>query len=103
MDSNLNGKVVLVEFWTYSYINWRRQLPYVRAWAVKYEDHGLVVIVVHSPEFSFEKNIDNIWWAAKDMRVDHPIAVDNDHAVWSSSAERFRTEDRPIPLGLKDS
>lgn len=81
-DETLQGKVVLVEFWTYTCINWRRQLPYVRAWAEKYKDHGLVVIGVHSPEFSFEKNIDNIRWAAKDMRVDHPIAVDNDHAVW---------------------
>jgi thiol-disulfide isomerase/thioredoxin len=81
-DSDLNGKVVLVEFWTYSCINWRRQLPYVRAWAEKYKDHGLVVIGVHSPEFSFEKNLDDVRSAAKDMRVDYPIAVDNDHAVW---------------------
>jgi len=81
-DTELQGKVVLIEFWTYSCINWRRQLPYVRAWAHKYEEHGLVVIGVHSPEFSFERNIDNIRWAAKDMRVDYPIAVDSDHAVW---------------------
>jgi thiol-disulfide isomerase/thioredoxin len=81
-DAGLQGKVVLVEFWTYSCINWRRQLPYVRAWADKYKDQGLVVIGVHSPEFSFEKHIDNIRWAAKDMRVVYPIAVDNDHAVW---------------------
>jgi thiol-disulfide isomerase/thioredoxin len=81
-DTELQGKVVLVEFWTYSCINWRRQLPYVRAWAHKYKEHGLVVVGVHSPEFSFEKNIDNIRWAAKDMRVDYPIAVDHDHAVW---------------------
>ena len=81
-DANLQGKVVLVEFWTYSCINWRRQLPYVRAWAEEYRDQGLVVVGVHSPEFSFEKNIDNIRWAAKDMRVAYPIAVDNDHAVW---------------------
>jgi thiol-disulfide isomerase/thioredoxin len=81
-EAELQGKVVLVEFWTYSCINWRRQLPYVRAWAEKYKDHGLVVVGVHSPEFSFEKNIDNIRWAAKDMRVDYPIAVDNDHAIW---------------------
>ena len=58
--AELIGKVVLVEFWTYSCINWRRQLPYVRAWAEKYKDQGLVVIGVHSPEFSFEKNTDNI-------------------------------------------
>lgn len=81
-DDQLLGKVVLVEFWTYSCINWRRQLPYVRAWAEKYKDQGLVVIGVHSPEFSFEKSIDNIRWALKDMRIAYPVAVDNDHAVW---------------------
>ncbi|HTS35771.1 MAG TPA: redoxin domain-containing protein [Candidatus Solibacter sp.] len=80
--AELQGKVVLVEFWTYSCINWRRQLPYVRAWSAKYKDKGLVVIGVHSPEFSFEKNIDNIRWAIKDMRIDYPIAVDSDHAIW---------------------
>jgi thiol-disulfide isomerase/thioredoxin len=76
------GKVVLVDFWTYSCINWRRQLPYVRAWAEKYKDQGLVVIGVHTPEFSFEKNIENVRWAAKDMRIAYPIAIDNDHAIW---------------------
>src|SRR5262245_18019001 len=70
----LQGKVVLVEFWTYTCINWRRQLPYVRAWSDKYND--LVVIAVHSPEFSFEKNVDNIRWSTKDMRVTFPAAVD---------------------------
>jgi thiol-disulfide isomerase/thioredoxin len=80
-DANLQGRVVLIEFWTYSCINWR-QLPYVRAWAEKYKVQGLVVVGVHSPEFAFEKNIDNIRWAAKDMGVAYPIAVDNDHAVW---------------------
>jgi thiol-disulfide isomerase/thioredoxin len=79
--AELRGKVVLVEFWTYSCINWRHQLPYVRAWAEKYKNQGLVVIGVHSPEFSFEKDIDNVRWAAKDMRVAYPIAIDNDHAV----------------------
>ena len=58
--SDLRGKVVLIEFWTYTCINWRRQFPYVRAWADKYRDKGLVVIGVHSPEFSFEKNLDNV-------------------------------------------
>jgi len=80
--ARLHGKVVLVEFWTYSCINWRRQLPYVRAWAEKYKDQGLVVIGVHAPEFSFENNIDNVRWATKDMRIDYPIALDNDHAIW---------------------
>jgi len=80
--ASLRGKVVLVEFWTYSCINWRRQLPYVRAWAEKYKDQGLVVIGVHAPEFSFEKNIDNVRQAAKEIGIDYPIALDNDHAIW---------------------
>jgi thiol-disulfide isomerase/thioredoxin len=70
----LRGKVVLVDFWTYTCINWRRTLPYVRAWAEKYKDQGLVVIGVHAPEFAFEKNINNIRWAVKDMRIDPILA-----------------------------
>jgi thiol-disulfide isomerase/thioredoxin len=88
-EAELLGKVVLVEFWTYSCINWRRQLPYVRAWAEKYKEYGLVVIGVHSPEFSFEKIIDNIRWAAKDMRIGYPIAVDSDHAIWNGFANQY--------------
>ena len=80
--AELDGKVVLVDFWTYSCINWRRQLPYLRAWAEKYKDHGLIVIGVHSPEFSFEKNVENVRWAIKDMRIDFPIVIDDDHAIW---------------------
>jgi hypothetical protein len=80
--AGLRGKVVLVEFWTYSCINWRRQLPYGRSWAEKYKDQGLVVIGVHAPEFSFEKNIENVRQAAREMRIDFPIALDNDHAIW---------------------
>ena len=80
--SALRGKVVLIDFWTYTCINWRRQLPYVRAWAEKYKDQGLVVIGVHAPEFAFEKNTDNVRWAVKDMRIDYPVAVDNDQAIW---------------------
>ena len=79
---DLERKVVLVDFWTYSCINWRRQLPYVRAWAEKYKDHGLVVVGVHAPEFSFEKNVDNVRWAAMAMRIPYPIVIDNDHAIW---------------------
>ncbi len=78
----LRGKVVLVNFWTYTCINWRRQLPYVRAWQEKYKDQGLVVIGVHAPEFEFEKNIANIRWALNDMKIDYPVAVDNNHAIW---------------------
>ena len=80
--AGLRGKVVLIDFWTYSCINWRRSLPYVRAWAEKYKDQGLVVIGVHTPEFDFEKNVDNVRWAAKDMRIDYPIAIDSDQAIW---------------------
>jgi thiol-disulfide isomerase/thioredoxin len=80
----LRGKVVLVNFWTYTCINWLRQLPYVRAWAGKYAAQGLVVIGVHTPEFSFEHNLDNVRRAVQDMRVDYPVAIDNDYAVWSA-------------------
>lgn len=83
---SLRGKVVLVDFWTYSCINSIRQLPYVRAWARKYQDKGLVVIGVHAPEFAFERNSDNVRQALKDLRVSLPIvvALDSDHAVWSA-------------------
>jgi thiol-disulfide isomerase/thioredoxin len=82
--SGLRGKVVLVDFWTYTCINWRRTLPYVRAWSEKYKSQGLVVIGVHSPEFQFEKNVDNVRWAVKDMRVDYPVAIDSEHAIWQA-------------------
>src|SRR5215208_3964380 len=87
--AGLRGKVVLVDFWTYTCINWLRSLPYVRAWAEKYKDHGLVVIGVHAPEFAFEKNVDNVRRAAKDMRVDYPIAIDNDHAIWRAFENKY--------------
>ena len=80
--SALRGKVVLVDFWTYTCINWLRTLPYVRAWAEKYKDQGLVVIGVHAPEFAFEKDIDNVRRAVKEMRIDYPVAVDNEHDIW---------------------
>ena len=84
--AELRGKVVLVDFWTYTCINWLRTLPYVRAWAEKYKDHGLVVIGVHTPEFEFEKNLDNVRRADKELRVDYPVAVDNDYAIWRAFA-----------------
>ena len=80
--ADLSGKVVLVDFWTYTCINWLRTLGYVRAWAEKYEDQGLVVVGVHTPEFPFEEDVDNVRWAAKDLRVGYPIALDSDYAVW---------------------
>ena len=78
----LRGKVVLVDFWTYSCINCLRSLPYARAWAEKYKDQGLVVIGVHSPEFAFEKQLPNVRRAVKDLHVDYPVAVDNDWKIW---------------------
>jgi thiol-disulfide isomerase/thioredoxin len=78
----LRGKVVLVDFWTYSCINCLRSLPYVRAWAAKYKDHGLVVIGVHSPEFAFERDVDNVRRAVADMHIAYPIAVDSNLAIW---------------------
>jgi thiol-disulfide isomerase/thioredoxin len=80
--AGLRGKVVLVDFWTYTCVNWLRTLPYVRAWAEKYRDQGLVVIGAHTPEFPFEKDIDNVQWAAKEMDVSYPIAVDSNYGVW---------------------
>ena len=87
--AGLRGKVVLIDFWTYTCINWLRSLPYVRAWAEKYKDQGLVVIGVHAPEFAFEKNVDNVRRAAEDMRVDYPIAIDNDYAIWRAFKNQY--------------
>ena len=85
----LRGKVVLVDFWTYTCINWLRTLPYVRAWAEKYRDHGLVVIGAHTPEYGFEHDLDNVRRAVRDMRVDCPVAVDNDYAIWKGFANQY--------------
>ncbi len=80
--ASLHGKVVLVDFWTYSCINCLRALPYVKAWAQKYKDKGLVVIGVHAPEFAFEKNIDNVKKAVARLGVSYPVAIDNNYAIW---------------------
>jgi thiol-disulfide isomerase/thioredoxin len=82
--AGLCGHVVLVEFWTYTCINWLRTLPYVRAWAEKYKDHGLVLIGVHTPEFDVEHDLDNVRRATEDLRIDHPVAIDNDYAIWTA-------------------
>ena len=82
--AELRGKVVLVEFWTYTCVNWLRTLPYERAWAEKYKDHGLVVIGVHTPEFSFEKDLDNIERAIKAMDITFPVAVDSNYTIWNA-------------------
>jgi thiol-disulfide isomerase/thioredoxin len=79
---SLRGSVVLVNFWTFSCINSIRVLPYLRAWAAKYKNRGLVVIGVQAPEFEFEKSAENVRWAAKDRMIDYPIAIDNDLAIW---------------------
>jgi cytochrome c biogenesis protein CcdA/thiol-disulfide isomerase/thioredoxin len=85
----LKGKVVLVDFWTYSCINCLRAIPYVRAWADKYRDQGLVVIGVHSPEFAFEKNVDNVRDAVSDLQIDYPVAIDNNFAVWRAFDNQY--------------
>ena len=85
----LRGKVVVVDFCTYTCINWLRSLPYVRAWAQAYEDRGLVVIGVHTPEFSFEHDVENVRRALKEMEVTYAVVVDNDYAVWDAFANNY--------------
>jgi thiol-disulfide isomerase/thioredoxin len=85
----LRGKVVLVDFWTYTCVNWLRTLPYVRAWDAKYRNQGLAVIGVHAPEFSFEKNLNNVRQAAKDLGIDYPVAVDNNHVIWRAFNNQY--------------
>jgi thiol-disulfide isomerase/thioredoxin len=87
--AGLRGKVVLVEFWTYSCINWRRTLPYVRAWADKYKDHGLVVIGVHAPEFGFERDVANVRQATTELGITYPIAIDNEYALWRAFKNQY--------------
>src|SRR5262249_24300731 len=83
------GKVVLVDFWTYTCINWLRTLPYVRAWAEKYKDRGLAVIGIHAPEVAFEKDLNNVRRAVRDMRIDYPVAVDNEHLIWRAFHNQY--------------
>lgn len=85
----LRGKVVLVDFWTYSCINCIRTVPYVRAWAEKYKDQGLVVIGVHAPEFAFEKKIDNVRKALEDFKIGYPVAIDNDYKIWRAFENNY--------------
>ena len=89
VSDSLRGKVVVVDFWTYSCINCLRSLPYVRAWADKYRDHGLVVIGVHSPEFAFEKDLGNVRRAVSDLHVAYPVAVDNRLDVWRAFKNEY--------------
>jgi thiol-disulfide isomerase/thioredoxin len=87
--AELRGKVVLVNFWTLTCINWLRQEPYVRAWSRAYRDDGLVVLGVHTPEFSFEHDIELVRQATTQREIDYPVAVDNAYEVWSAFANRY--------------
>ena len=86
---SLRGNVVLVNFWTYTCINWLRTLAYVRAWAERYEDRGLVVVGVHTPEFPFEGEVENVRRAVEDMRVEYPVALDPDYEVWRAFSNHY--------------
>jgi thiol-disulfide isomerase/thioredoxin len=88
-SSDLRGHVVLVDFWTYTCINWIRTLPYVRAWSQRYERDGLVVIGVHTPEFGFEQDVDNVRRQASGMNVAYPVAIDSDYAIWRAFANHY--------------
>lgn len=87
--AGLRGHVVLVDFWTLTCINWLRTQPYVRAWSRAYRDDGLVVIAVHTPEFSFEHDLDLVRRAAKERGIDYPVAVDNDYRLWSAFSNHY--------------
>ena len=85
----LKGKVVLIDFWTYSCINCLRAIPYVRAWAEKYKDHGLVVIGVHTPEFAFERKVSNVRAAVADLKIGYPVAIDNEYKIWRAFDNQY--------------
>jgi thiol-disulfide isomerase/thioredoxin len=85
----LRGRVVLVDFWTYSCVNWLRTLPYVRAWHERYAKHGLVVVGAHAPEFGFEHDLDNVRRAARELGVGYPVVIDNDFRIWRSFGNRY--------------
>ncbi len=87
--AGLKGRVVLVDFWTYTCVNWLRTLPYVRAWAAKYADAGLTVVGVHTPEFGFERDIDNVKAEVGALRVGYPVALDSRYGVWSAFANHY--------------
>ena len=87
--AELRGRVVLVNFWTWTCINWLRQEPYVRAWSEAYRDDGLVVIGVHTPEFSFEHDVDGVRRAIEERAIGYPVVVDNDYAIWSAFANHY--------------
>jgi len=86
---SLRGKVVLIDFWTYTCINWLRTLSYIRAWAEKYEEQGLVVVGVHTPEFPFEHDVDNVRVATKEMAVQYPVALDSKYKIWRAFSNQY--------------
>jgi thiol-disulfide isomerase/thioredoxin len=86
---DLRGKVVLTDFWTYTCINWLRTLGYVRAWAEKYADQGLVVVGVHTPEFPFERDVDNVRWAVEEDGIEYPVALDSKYGVWQAFSNHY--------------
>jgi thiol-disulfide isomerase/thioredoxin len=87
--AGLRGRVVLVDFWTYSCVNWLRTLPYVRAWSDRYDDSGLVVVGAHAPEFGFEHELDNVQRAVRELGVGYPVVIDNDFAIWKSFHNQY--------------
>jgi len=87
--AGLRGRVVLVDFWTYSCINWLRTLPYVRAWHERYRDRGLVLVGVHAPEFGFEHDLDNVRSAVRDLDVGYPVVIDNDFTIWRAFENHY--------------
>lgn len=87
--AGLLGRVVMVNFWTFTCINWLRTLPYIRAWAARYGDHGLVVIGVHTPEFPFEHNVDSVIRSNKAFGIEFPVVIDNDYAIWRAFKNNY--------------
>ena len=87
--AGLRGRVVLVDFWTYSCVNWLRTLPYVRAWHERYRDRGLVVVGVHAPEFGFEHDLDNVRRAVSELGVGYPVVIDNDFTIWRAFENHY--------------
>jgi thiol-disulfide isomerase/thioredoxin len=85
----LRGSVVAVDFWTYSCVNWLRTLPYLRAWAARYADHGFVLVGAHAPEFGFEHDLDNVGRATRALDLAYPVVIDNDYAIWTAFANHY--------------
>ncbi len=88
-QADLNGRVVLIDFGTYTCINWLRTLPHIRAWAEKYREHGLVVVGIQTPEFEFEQNLDSVRREVKARGIDWPVAVDNDYEIWRAFSNNY--------------